>query len=159
MGGPFTREDGRGQIVTGHDCRGKYMLVYFGYAHCADVCPTTLSIITAALALLGPKADRVIPLFIAVDPMRDTPTVMRRYTVRFFRQLVGLTGTPAEIAKVAGGSHVYYGKRPATPNSDDYSVDHSTAAYLMGPHGRFVAAISIRASAQKLAGMLARVIS
>jgi protein SCO1 len=159
VGGPFTLEDGRGQIVTDRDFRGKYMLVYFGYTHCADVCPTTLSAIAAALSLLGPKADRVVPIFVTVDPARDTPSVMRRYTARFSRQLVGLTGTAAEIARVAAQYHVYYAKHFIGPGSGDYSMDHSSAVYLMGPTGRFVAPVFVDAPPPELAASLARLVS
>jgi cytochrome oxidase Cu insertion factor (SCO1/SenC/PrrC family) len=159
VGGPFTLEDGQGRVVTERDFRGEYMLVYFGYTHCPDVCPTTLSRIAAALALLGPQANRVVPVFITIDPARDTAAVMRRYAAQFTPRLVGLTGTAAEIASVAREYHVYYAKRPAGPGSADYSMDHSTAVYLMGPTGRLVAPVSVDAPAAKLAGMLNRLMS
>jgi protein SCO1/2 len=101
VGGPFTLENADGQTVTDRDFRGKYMLVYFGYTYCPDVCPTTLNAVADALDKLGNKADRLQPLFVTVDPRRDTPAVMKQYTAAFTPRLEGLTGTPAEIAAAA----------------------------------------------------------
>ena len=101
VGGPFTLENSSGKTVTDRDFRGKYMLVYFGYTYCPDVCPTTLNAVAAALDKLGPKAKDLSPIFITVDPQRDTPDVMKQYTGAFSPELIGLTGTPDEIARVA----------------------------------------------------------
>ena len=94
IGGPFTLESSSGKTVTDRDFRGKYMLVYFGYTYCPDVCPTTLNAVAAALDKLGPKAKDLRPIFITVDPQRDTPAVMKQYTAAFSPDLIGLTGTP-----------------------------------------------------------------
>src|SRR4029077_7237917 len=99
VGGPFTLRDGNGRTVTERDFRGKYMLVYFGYTFCPDVCPTTLNEMSEALDRLGPKADRVQPIFITVDPKRDTPAVVKQYVTAFTPRLIGLTGTPEQIAQ------------------------------------------------------------
>jgi len=158
VGGPFTLEDGNGQSVTNQAFRGKYMLVYFGYTHCPDVCPTTLTHLIAALKQLGPTADRLTPIFITVDPERDTPKVMKQYTAAFSQRLVGLTGTPQEIAKAAKEYHVYYAYHKDEPGPDDYTVDHSSVIYLMDPKGRFVAPVRADDSGADLAAELRRLI-
>jgi len=159
VGGPFTLVNAQGQTVTDRDFRGKYMLVYFGYTHCPDVCPTTLSAIAAAMKLLGPKAARIVPVFITVDPARDTPVIAGRYAALFSPAIVGLSGSAARIAAVAREYHVYYAKHPTGKGPDDYSVDHSSVLYLMGPDGRFVAPIPAEGSAGELAKSLARLVS
>jgi protein SCO1/2 len=142
IGGPFTLTNGAGKTVTDRDFRGKYMLVYFGYTFCPDVCPTTLNDVAQALDKLGPKANRLQPLFITVDPARDTPKVMRAYTAAFTPRLEGLTGTAAQIAAVAKEYRVYYARHQTGPNPGDYTMDHSSILYLMNPKGQFVGVIS-----------------
>ena len=159
VGGAFTLVNGQGQTVTDRTFRGKYMLVYFGYTHCPDVCPTTLSDVAAALRQLGPKAARIVPVFITVDPARDTPAVMARYTALFSARIVGLTGSAAQIAQVAGEYHVYYAKHVTGPGPDDYSMDHSSVLYLMGPDGQFIAPIAAEGSVKELTASLARLVS
>jgi protein SCO1 len=159
VGGPFTLVNGQGQTVTDRSFRGKYMLVYFGYTHCPDVCPTTLSDIAAALKQLGPKAQRIVPIFITVDPARDTPAVMERYASLFSPRIVGLSGSPAQIAAVAGEYHVYSAKHVTGPGPDDYSMDHSSVIYLMGPKGHFVAPIAAEGSVRRIEQDLARLVS
>jgi protein SCO1/2 len=151
IGGPFTLEDGAGKTVTDRDYRGKYMLVYFGYTHCPDVCPTTLTAIADALDKLGSKAQRIVPLFITVDPRRDTPQVVRQYAAAFGPSFVGLTGTPAEIAAVAKEYRVYYAEHRTGPGPDDYSMDHSSVLYLMDSNGRFIAPVRADMSSDEMA--------
>jgi protein SCO1/2 len=139
VGGPFTLTDGAGQQVTDRSYRGKYMLVYFGYTYCPDVCPTTLQGVAAALDKIGKRADEVQPLFITVDPRRDTPAAIAQYTRLFTPRLIGLTGTDAEIAQVAKEYRVYYAVHRTGPGPDDYSMDHSSLIYLMAPNGHFLA--------------------
>ena len=141
IGGPFALENSSGKTVTAADFRGKYMLVYFGYTYCPDVCPTTLNAVAAALDTLGPKAKDLAPIFITLDPQRDTPQMMQRYTAAFSPDLIGLTGTPGEIAKVAKEYRVYYAKHVTGPGPNDYSMDHSSIIYLMGPDGKFIAPV------------------
>ncbi|HTW72719.1 MAG TPA: SCO family protein [Acetobacteraceae bacterium] len=141
IGGPFTLENDAGKTVTARDFRGKYMLVYFGYTYCPDICPTTLNTVATVLEKLGPKANDLAPIFITVDPQRDTPQVMQRYTAAFSPRLIGLTGTPDEIAKVAREYRVYYAKHVTGPGPNDYSMDHSSIIYLMGPDGKFIAPV------------------
>ena len=156
LGGPFRLENAAGRTVTDRSFRGRYMLVYFGYTHCPDVCPTTLANVAGALRELGPTAGRLAAVFISVDPTRDTPAVIGRYTALFSKRIVGLTGTPAEIARVAGEYHVYYKKHPDGPGKLDYSVDHSSLLFLMSPSGGFIAPITASSSASELAAELRR---
>lgn len=136
VGGPFHLTDHTGQPVTEATYRGRLMLVYFGYTFCPDVCPTELQTIASALDLLGPDASRITPVFITVDPERDTVSVLKDYVALFDKRLVGLTGTPAEIAAVTKAYRVYYAK--STPkDSSTYLMDHSSFFYLMGPDGTF----------------------
>lgn len=141
VGGSFTLTNGDGKTVTASDLHGKYLLVYFGYTFCPDVCPTTLADIAQALDKLGAKADRVQPLFITVDPARDTPAVMRQYVTAFSPRLEGLTGTPDEIAAVAKEYHVFYAPHPTGPGRLEYTLDHSSVLYVMGPDGGFIGII------------------
>jgi protein SCO1/2 len=140
-GGPFTLQDGDGNAVSDRDFRGRYMLVYFGYTLCPDACPTTLGDVTDALDRLGAKAAQIQPIFITVDPTRDTPSVIKQFTAAFGPRLIGLTGLPEQIAELAKAYRVYHVKNRTGPGQDDYSIDHSSILYLMGPDGAFIAAI------------------
>ena len=127
--------DDRGQPVSGARYRGQVAVLYFGYTHCPDVCPTTLSHLTVVLQNLGPLADRVRVLFVSVDPRRDTPAVLREYVHAFGPHIVGLTGTPDEIARVAKRYRVAYsyGRPDAQGN---YTVNHSAALFVFDAQGR-----------------------
>jgi len=138
IGGPFTLTSPDGTPVTEQTYRGKWLLVFFGYTSCPDTCPTALLEIAAALTRLGPHADKLQPLFITVDPLRDTAAVMGNYTQSFDSRIVGLTGTPQEIAAVAQEYGVYYEPRTSGPGAEDYVMDHSTYLYLMDAEGKFV---------------------
>jgi protein SCO1 len=159
IGGPFALVDGDRKPVTDQNFRGKFMLVYFGYTFCPDVCPTTLNEIAEAMDKLGPAAARVQPIFITVDPKRDTPDVMKQYTASFSPKLLGLTGTPEQIAKVAREYRVYYAEHRTGPGPNDYSMDHSSVIYLMGPDGQFVEPIPADETAATLAADIAKAIS
>lgn len=157
VGGPFRLLDGDGNTVTDATYRGRWLLVYFGFTACPVTCPTALLEVAAALAKLGPAAAAVQPLFITVDPERDTMAVMRDYTRSFDPRIVGLTGTPADIAAAAQAYGVYYQPHRTGPGADDYTVDHSTYIYLMDPAGRFERGFGADASADELAaGIRAR---
>ncbi|MFO1059168.1 MAG: SCO family protein [Dongiaceae bacterium] len=132
IGGPFTLVDGSGREVTEKSWPGKWLLVFFGFTHCPDVCPTTLADLGQALDQLGPEADRLQPLFVTVDPERDTPAVMRDYVAAFGNRIAGLTGSAAQIAAVAKAYRVYYAKHP---EGSDYSMDHTAILYVMRPNG------------------------
>ncbi len=138
VGGPFTLTDDTGKRVTDKDYRGRYMLVFFGFTSCPDICPAGLQLISAALDNLGPKADRVTPIFISVDPARDTPAKLAGYVKNFNPRLVGLTGTPEEIAAVAKAYKVYFKKVPNEAKPDEYGMDHTAIIYLMDPNGEYV---------------------
>lgn len=137
IGGPFQLIDQHGKPVTDKTFRGQYMLIYFGYGFCPDVCPTELANIAAALDALGPKAENVAPIFITVDPERDTPEFLADYVVNFHPRLIGLTGTPENIKAAAKAYKVYYGKAKK-PGEAEYLMDHTSFVYLMGPDGRFL---------------------
>lgn len=134
IGGAFTLVDENGRTVTDQTYRGKWLLVFFGFTHCPDVCPTALNDISLVLDGLGARAGSVLPLFVTVDPERDTPEVMKDYTNAFHPGIVGLTGTPEQIAGVAKVYRVYYKK---APQGEDYTMDHSGITYVMTPDGRF----------------------
>ncbi len=155
IGGPFTLQDGAGKPVTDRDFRGKYMLVYFGYTFCPDVCPTTLNAVADAMDKLGPAgAARIQPVFITVDPKRDTPSVVKQYAAAFGPSVIGLTGTADEIAKVAKEYRVYYAEHRTGPGPDDYSMDHSSVLYLMGPDGAFIAPVRADETGAEMAASL-----
>lgn len=158
IGGPFTLQTGAGKTVTDRDFRGKYMLVYFGYTHCPDVCPTTLNAVADALDKLGPKAQRIVPLFITVDPRRDTQPVVKDYAAAFGPSFVGLTGSAAEIANVAKEYRVYFAEHRTGPGPDDYSMDHSSVLYLMDDKGHFVAPVRADLSGDEMASNLRKLL-
>lgn len=155
IGGPFTLTDSAGKTVTDRDFRGKFMLVYFGYTFCPDVCPTTLNQVAVALDKLGAKGDRVQALFVSVDPRRDTPEVIRQYTAAFSPRLLGLTGTAEQIAAAAKAYRVYYAEHRTGDGPLDYTMDHSSILYLMGPDGQFVAPIRADADGADMAAAIA----
>jgi protein SCO1/2 len=136
IGGPFTLTDHTGRQVTDQTFRGRPMLVFFGFTHCPDICPTGLQAMAEVLDILGPGATRLAPLFITVDPVRDSPATLAPYVALFHERLVGLSGTEAEIAAVARAYRVYHA-RVQPPGASDYLVDHSSFTYLIGPDGSF----------------------
>ena len=156
VGGPFSLIDGDGHPVTEQTWRGKYMLVYFGYTFCPDVCPTTLSSVADALDKLGPRAERIQPLFITVDPKRDTVPAVKQYTAAFGPRFVGLTGSPEQIATAARAYRVYYAEHRTGPGPDDYSMDHSSVLYLMGPDGKFIAPVRADQTGPEMAAVLTK---
>jgi protein SCO1/2 len=141
IGGPFKLVDQNGQVVTDQDLKGRPFLVFFGFTHCPDVCPTTLFEVSEILRALGPDADRARALFITVDPERDTPAAMKDYLSSFDPHLTGLTGDPAEIAAVAKAYRVYFKK---VPLDEGYTMDHTAIVYLMDKTGRFVSPFNIK---------------
>ncbi len=153
IGGPFSLVDQNGQRVTEQDFQGKYMLVFFGYTYCPDVCPTELQVMMAALEKLGDAGKDIVPVFVSIDPERDTPQTIKSYVGNFGPRLVGLTGTPEEIAAVAKAYRVYYAKA-GNKNGNDYLMDHSSIIYLMGPDGGFVKHYTYTTDAAALAGNL-----
>jgi protein SCO1/2 len=136
LGGPFQLVDEQGRSTTDRDVSGRFMLVYFGYTFCPDVCPTELGVMSAALDALPPTAaERVVPVFITIDPQRDTPAHLAGYVTGFHPRMKGLTGTAEQIADVARRYRVYYA-RTQRPEITEYLMDHSSFIYLVGPDGR-----------------------
>lgn len=154
IGGPFALTAPDGTTVTDMTYRGKWLLVFFGYTFCPDLCPTTLSEFAGALDKLGPEAAKVQPLFITVDPERDTPEVMGEYTEAFDSRIVGLTGSPQQIAAVAQAYGAYGATHKAGAGDEDYLVDHSTYLYIMDPRGRFQRGLDFDTSSDRIADAL-----
>jgi protein SCO1 len=137
VGGPFTLTDQTGKIRSDTDFRGRLMVVYFGYTYCPDVCPADLMAISQAIDALGALGDGVQPIFITIDPERDTK-VLGEYLSAFHPRIVGLTGTPEQIRSVANSYKAFYAKRAADDGSGAYSVDHTGVIYLMGRDGEYL---------------------
>jgi len=152
VGGPFTLTDQDGKAITNEAFRGKPFLIFFGFTHCPDVCPTTLFEISEIMRKLGKDADHTAALFVSVDPERDTPEKLKDYLSNFDPHLRGATSTPDGIAAIAKSFRVYYKKVPTS--GDDYTMDHTALVYLMDKDGRFVAPFNIKrapeASAEEL---------
>ena len=157
IGGPFHLVDQEGKTVTDADLRGKWSLVYFGYTHCPDACPTALNDIAVALDELGAKRAEVRPVFITVDPERDTPAVLKSYVTAFDAPILALTGTAEEVAQAAKGYRVYYAKHPEADG--DYSMDHSSVIYVMDPQGRFTASFTHESSPEEIAERLKKLLA
>ena len=155
VGGPFSLSDHNGQRVTDKTFLGKNLLVVFGFTYCPDVCPTELQVVTAALESLGSRADDIQPLFITIDPGRDTPEIMKQYVANFHPRFVGLTGNPEEIAAVAKAYRVYYAKVDSKSGPNDYLMDHSSIMYLMDKQGKFLKHFSYTTDAAALADGIA----
>ena len=153
VGGPFEMVNQDGQTVTDADFRGSHMLIFFGFTYCPDVCPLTLEIIGAALDELGPMSDQVQPVFVSVDPERDTPEVLADYLSHFGDNIVGLTGSADQVSDMLAAYRVYAAKTGDVA-SEDYLMDHSTIIYLMAPDGSFKSHFSQFASPQDLAGQI-----
>lgn len=158
IGGPFTLTDHLGKRVTDKDYAGKYMLIYFGYTFCPDVCPTSLSIVGDALEQLDAKQlDNVVPIFITVDPERDTTEMMASYVPNFHDKLIGLTGSLIEVKAVVKAYRAYFAKT-GDDGSGTYTVDHSSRTYLMGPDGAYVTSFSHATPAADMAKKLAEIL-
>jgi protein SCO1/2 len=155
IGGPFTLTDQFGKARSDADFRGQYMLVFFGFTNCPDICPIELQTISDALDQLDAKQSaKVAPIFITVDPARDTPDVLRAYVANFHPRLVALTGSSEAIGTIAKSYRVFYAKATGTNAPSDpaaYILDHSAVVYLMGPKGEYVAHFSPGTTAQAMA--------
>lgn len=154
VGGPFHLIDQNGKPVSDTDMKGRPFLVFFGFTHCPDVCPTTLFEISEVLRKLGPDADRTGALFITVDPERDTPAAMKDYLSNFDPHLRGLTGDPAAVNAAIKAYRVYAKKVPL--DGGDYTMDHTAIVYLMDKNGHFVAPFNLKRTAQAAADDLRR---
>jgi protein SCO1/2 len=152
IGGPFTLIDQDGKTVTDADFKGKPKLVFFGYTHCPDVCPTTLFELSEVLRALGGDADKTQALFISIDPERDTPQVLKDYLSSFDPHLRGLTGSVDQITAVEKTYRVYAKKVPGT--NGEYTMDHTALIYLMDKNGNFVAPFNLKRTPQLAAADL-----
>jgi protein SCO1 len=154
IGGAFALTDQNGRTVRDTDFAGKYRMVYFGYTFCPDVCPNDMIKLAGAMRILDKQAprtvDKIVPIFISVDPERDTPGVLKEFVGRFHPRFMGLTGSAEAIAQVAKSYAVYAKKQPPGPGGG-YLVDHAAVAFLMGPQGEPIASLPIDKDAQAVA--------
>ena len=157
IGGPFTLVDQNGETIKDSDLRGRYMLLFFGYTYCPDFCPQTLLTVTEALDRLEEeapeKAEKVIPIFITVDPERDSVEAMAAYAEHFHEDLLALTGRPEEIDRAAKAYRAYY-QKVEDESLSDYLMDHSTFVYLMGPEGEYLTHFTHGTSAENMTASL-----
>jgi protein SCO1/2 len=156
IGGKFSLVDQNGKPFTDADLKGKWQLVFFGYTHCPDVCPTALNDLSLALDQLGAKKKDVGIVFISVDPDRDTPAVLKSYVGSFGGPIVALTGKPDDVAQAAKDYKVYYAKHPAADGG--YDMDHSALIYVMDPQGRFTATFTPDDTSDTIAARLKKLV-
>lgn len=150
IGGPYTLIDHTGAATTEARFAGQYQLIYFGFTFCPDFCPTELQVFARTLDLLGDQSSNVQPLFITIDPARDTVSQLAQYVGLFHPRLVGLTGSEAQVAQAAKAYKVFFAKAPGS-DSENYVMDHSTFSYLMGPDGRLITVFPHGTSAEDMA--------
>lgn len=153
IGGPFTLVDHDGRQVTHATFRGKYLLVFFGFTNCPDVCPLALDRFAQVMDTLGPDAERVQPLLVSVDPERDTPAVLKQYVTALHPRIIGLTGTPEQVKAAASAYKVYFAKAPQG-GAGGYTMDHSAFEYLMGPNGQNLYVFRSEAEPERLAELI-----
>lgn len=144
--------DTKGRAITNEDFPGRFQLIAFGYTFCPDICPTTLAEMALVMEKLGERAKRLQPIFVTVDPERDTPEALKRYTEFFHPAIIGLTGSPQLVRRVADHFKVRYEKHlEPGASADKYSVDHSAGMYLLGPDGRFLLKFAYAVPPQEIA--------
>jgi len=154
IGGPFQLTDQAGRTVTESNMKGRPTLIFFGYTHCPDVCPTSLFEMSEVLRAMGKDADRVNAYFISVDPERDTTAAIKDYLSSFDPHLEGLTGSPDEVAKVISAYRVFARKVPM--KDGDYTMDHTALIYLMDRDGKFVSPFNLKRTPEQAAADLRR---
>jgi protein SCO1/2 len=154
IGGPFSLVDQTGAQVTDRTYAGRYRLIYFGYTFCPDACPTELQVMAQAMDDLGADAAKVQPIFVTIDPARDTPGQLAAYVPQFDKRLVGLTGSAEQIAAIAREYKVYYAKAETGGALDAYAMNHSSFVYLMDPNGKFLTVFSSDDAADKIAASI-----
>jgi cytochrome oxidase Cu insertion factor (SCO1/SenC/PrrC family) len=154
IGGPFTLVDQNGTARHAEDFRGKLMLIYFGYTYCPDICPTELQTMSEAVDRLGPKGDTVQPIFITVDPARDTPEQLKSYAENFHPRLLALTVNAEQIAQAARAYKVFY--QPVKQGDGEYLMDQSSIVYLMDRDGRYLAHFGGNLNAEQMAAAIAK---
>jgi protein SCO1/2 len=155
VGGPFSLTDQNGATRSDGDFRGKVMLIYFGYTYCPDACPTTLQAISQTLDMIGNQASKVQPIFISVDPARDTVEQLKSYAANFHPGILYLTGAPDALKQVESEYRIYVAKVPQS-GSDDYLIDHSSIIYVMGTNGRYLASMPAGLPPKVMAATLQR---
>ncbi len=158
VGGPFSMTNQNGEAVTEKNFAGQYMLVFFGFTFCPDVCPTQLQVMTEALNQLGPGAGEITPVFVSIDPERDTPEAVKAYVSNFHPRMVGLTGSPEQVQQMAKAWRVFYQKVENAKRPQDYTMDHSSILYLMGPDGAFRGHFANENDPAKLAAGISKII-
>ncbi len=151
VGGPFTMVNQNGETVTEKTFLGKPMLLFFGFTFCPDICPTELQVMAAALDDLGATGADIQPIFVTVDPERDRPDVMAAYVGNFGERLIGLTGSPAQVAEMAQVYKIFYAKVENKADPQNYQMDHSAIIYLMGADGKFLKHFSYSTDAKAFA--------
>jgi protein SCO1/2 len=159
IGGPFRLTQENGQVVTDRDFRGRFLLIYFGYTECPDVCPTTLAAVADAIDRLGARAVRLQPVFITVDPARDQPAAVRRFADAYSPRILGLGGTPAQIAAIEQAFRISSRVQTGRPDAAAYTVDHTSVLLLVGPDGRYLAPLPAIESGAEIAARLAPYLS
>ncbi len=158
IGGPFSLTDMEGKRLTDAGFRGKLMLVFFGYTHCPDVCPTEMQNMAEVMDKLGPDAKQVAPIFISVDPVRDTPEALSAYVKNFSPLITGLTGTQDEVASAAKAYRVYF-KKADGGSPEDYTVDHSAFVYLMDREGNYLTHFMFNTPAETIVSVIRKHVS
>jgi protein SCO1/2 len=157
IGGPFKLASSAGGELSSEDLKGKPFIVFFGYTHCPDICPTTVSDVTTWLEALGPQGKEIKALFVSIDPERDSPASLKDYLSSFPDQIIGLTGTPDQIAEVAKEYRVFYAKHPL--KDGDYSMDHSALIYLMDREGKLAGTLTYDAKSEDAIAKLKRLLA
>ncbi|MGE4062332.1 MAG: SCO family protein [Rhodospirillaceae bacterium] len=163
IGGPFNLTDGKGNAFTDADLKGSYSLIFFGFTHCPDICPLTLQVMTDAIEHSGPAGEQVTPVFVTVDPERDTVEAVGSYVSAFHPRFVGLTGTPEQVAGVTKAYRVFARKAPLKDSDGretaDYTVEHTGIIFLMDPDGRYLTHFSSGTTAEEMASYIRREVS
>ena len=157
IGGPFTLTDAKGATVTDVNLKGRYSLIFFGFTHCPDICPLTLQLLTQAIEAAGPDGNAVQPVFISLDPERDTPEAMGAYVASFHPRFMALTGTPEQVKAAAQAYRVYYAKAPIKEDgkdTGDYTITHSGYIFLMDRNGKYVTHFDKEATAEQITARL-----
>lgn len=161
IGGPFTLTDHQGERRSEADFQGRYMLIFFGYTYCPDICPTTLTTVTQGLDILaesdGDKAAAVTPVFISIDPSRDTPEALADYVSHFHPAMVGLTGSEEDVAGAAKAYRIFY-QKVVQEDASDYLMDHSSIIYLMAPDGGYLTHFTHASTPKEIAEGLAKMV-
>jgi cytochrome oxidase Cu insertion factor (SCO1/SenC/PrrC family) len=156
VGGPFTLVDQDGKTRSDAEFRGSLMLVYFGYTYCPDICPTELQTMSDALDALGDKSAAVQPIFVTVDPERDTPQTVKDYVGHFHPKFIALTGTPSQVEAAEKAYRVYAAKVPSKTGGSDYLMDHTGLVYLMDRNGKYLASFAPQTTPQQMAQAIAK---